>query len=220
MSSKQTTYGTLDVAVWTSPEFRALSDDSRLLFVYLKTCKHQNILGCYHAPDAYILSDLNWQDLNRLAGAKAVLSSALFAEFCERTDFIYLNKHLNKFPISDINRLKGAVSKLEETPKICIFKSRVAQKLSRILSEYTENALNNKGLQGDKKQKILEEIGGLEGAIKGLVTPSEVPIKALGSNTTTTATTTATTTKSSPAGYGDLTTTPTREENMVCGEGF
>ena len=196
MKSKVVSYGTIDCAIWTHPAFRNLSDDAKLVFVYLKTCKHQNMIGSFHCPDAYIVSDLGWDDFARLKKAKAELSrpddpDKSFCLFCQDTQYVYLNKHLDKFPVYDINRIKGSVNIMVEMPRVCRFTARLADRMISIILDYEVSLLNKEGMDSDKRQKVMEEIKGLQGACEGLTTPSEQPPKTLGSNTAT-ATATAT----------------------------
>lgn len=46
--------------IWYDEKFSALSDDAKLLFVYLLTSPHSNSVGLYVIRMAYIYADLNW----------------------------------------------------------------------------------------------------------------------------------------------------------------
>lgn len=48
--------------IWRNRAFKALpTDEARLLMLYLTTCEHQNITGCFRLPEGYALDDLGWQ---------------------------------------------------------------------------------------------------------------------------------------------------------------
>jgi|WetSurMetagenome_2_1015567.scaffolds.fasta_scaffold43289_4 hypothetical protein len=53
-------YGQVQVAFWTHPDIQGLSDQAKLLALYLLTCSHSNSLGCYRLPEGYITEDLKW----------------------------------------------------------------------------------------------------------------------------------------------------------------
>jgi hypothetical protein len=46
--------------IWRSKVFTALSDDQKLLYIYLLTNCHQNACGCFVLPTGYGTSDLGW----------------------------------------------------------------------------------------------------------------------------------------------------------------
>ena len=39
---------------------RRVSDDARLLALYLLTGQHTNMIGCFRLPDGYVSEDLAW----------------------------------------------------------------------------------------------------------------------------------------------------------------
>ena len=45
---------------WTDDKVQPLSDDARLLFLYLMTSPHSNMAGFYWLPLGYIAEDLRW----------------------------------------------------------------------------------------------------------------------------------------------------------------
>lgn len=52
-------YGKVYTTIWTG-RARELSEDGRLLLLYLLTSPHSNGVGCYRLPVAYIADDLCW----------------------------------------------------------------------------------------------------------------------------------------------------------------
>jgi hypothetical protein len=183
-------YGTIEAEVWTEPSFKGLSDSAKLLFAYLKSNQHQNIIGCFYCPDAYIESDLGWNNAGLLAEAQSQLIKYGFADFCELTDHVYLKKHLEKFPIPDLNRLKGAVSKLSDIPKQCLFVPELAEKLSCLVAGYAERTEASDKCEPTKQKRYLGDASTLLEALEGLARGLEEPCN---STTTTTTTTPATT---------------------------
>src|SRR5436190_800173 len=70
-------YGKVYTAFWISEDARSLSEDGRMLALYLLTCQHSNMLGCFRLTNAYAADDLQW-DIERVSkGFQELLSKAL-----------------------------------------------------------------------------------------------------------------------------------------------
>jgi hypothetical protein len=50
-------YGRVHSAFWSSADMRSLSDDDRLLALYLMSCPHATIAGVFRLPDGYGKTD-------------------------------------------------------------------------------------------------------------------------------------------------------------------
>lgn len=57
-------YGSIQISFWENSEIQSLSDQSKLLAIYLLTGPHSNMLGCFRLPDGYIAEDLQWDNQN------------------------------------------------------------------------------------------------------------------------------------------------------------
>jgi uncharacterized phage protein (TIGR02220 family) len=57
-------YGSVQIAFWENSDIQNLSDQSKLLAIYLLTGPHSNMLGCFRLPDGYITEDLKWEIQN------------------------------------------------------------------------------------------------------------------------------------------------------------
>ena len=53
-------YGSIHTCFWSSKATQELSDQAKLLAIYLLACPHSNMLGAFRLPDAYISEDLHW----------------------------------------------------------------------------------------------------------------------------------------------------------------
>ena len=53
-------YGKVHTSFWTSDSIRELSEDARMLALYLLTCPHATIAGVFRLPDGYACEDLQW----------------------------------------------------------------------------------------------------------------------------------------------------------------
>jgi hypothetical protein len=78
---------------WTSPEIRALPPLSKLLALYLITCKHGESAGAFHLPIAYICADLGMT----VAQVRECLSDGYrmgFATYDDATEYVVVLKAL------------------------------------------------------------------------------------------------------------------------------
>lgn len=53
-------YGRVSSNFWEAAHDRGLSDQAKLLAVYLLTGPHTTLLGCFRLPDGYVADDLGW----------------------------------------------------------------------------------------------------------------------------------------------------------------
>ena len=53
-------YSKIDSLFWRDQKNRKLSDDGKLLFLYLLTCPHRSSIGLYYLPEQYVASDIKW----------------------------------------------------------------------------------------------------------------------------------------------------------------
>ena len=108
-------FGTVDTAVWKHYVFKSLSDDAKLLFLYLKTCGHGNMIGCFHLPIMYICADLKWTD-KKVKQTLTKLSDNGFVSVDLDVEFILLPKHLEKHPLQNDNQVTGARNLILDIP--------------------------------------------------------------------------------------------------------
>jgi len=55
-------YGKVYTRFWLKQNVLSWSDSAKLLGLYLLTCPHCNLLGCFRLPIGYVASDLNWDE--------------------------------------------------------------------------------------------------------------------------------------------------------------
>jgi hypothetical protein len=109
-------YGKVHTAIWASPTFKALSDDGRMLAIYLLTCSHQTIAGVFRLPDGYAAEDLDWAP-ERVRKGFAELFRNGFATRCERTKWVNVHKFLEWNPPENPNQHKAVAKCLSLLPK-------------------------------------------------------------------------------------------------------
>ena len=113
-------FGAVDCGLWRHREFKKLDDGSKLLFLYLKTCDHQNMIGCFHLPLGYMTVDLKWPE-SKLKQTLSKLFNKGFVSYCFDTEFVLLPKHLRKHPLQNTNQGKGAESLFNQVPSDFIY---------------------------------------------------------------------------------------------------
>lgn len=116
MSKTKIKYGSVDTGVWKHAEFKSLDADSKLMFLYLKTCDHQNMIGCFHLPFLYMQADLSWTE-KRVEETLCKLFQKGFVMVDKPLEMVFLPKHLTKHPLQNPNQAKGAEAIFNEVPK-------------------------------------------------------------------------------------------------------
>src|SRR5690242_2355295 len=98
-------YGRVHSTFWSSQTIASLSDDGKLLALYLLTCSHSTIAGVFRLPDGYIAEDLGWTAERVSEGLTELLAKG-FANRCETTKWVWLVKHLKWNPPENPNQRK------------------------------------------------------------------------------------------------------------------
>jgi hypothetical protein len=111
-------YGKVFSRIWESADFRALSDDGRMLVMYLLTCQHGTISGCFRVPDGYACEDMGW-DAERVSKGFANLAEKGFATRCESTKWVWIVKFLQWNQPENPNQRKAAVKQAQGVPENC-----------------------------------------------------------------------------------------------------
>lgn len=111
-------YGKVHSSFWTSADMRELSEDGRTLAIYLLTCPHGTIAGCFRLPDGYVADDLQWSS-QRVSKGFAELLAKGFANRCENTKWVWICKHLLWNPPENPNQRKAALKIARQIPTQC-----------------------------------------------------------------------------------------------------
>jgi hypothetical protein len=114
-------YGKVYTKFWESDDIRSLSDDGRLLALYLMTCTHGTIAGVFRLPDGYVCEDTKWGP-ERVSAALSELLAKGFANRCETTKWVWVTKHLEWNPPENPNQRKAAVKVALSIPDSCVWK--------------------------------------------------------------------------------------------------
>lgn len=111
-------YGKVHSKFWSSADIRALSDDGRLLALYLMTSPHTTIAGVFRLPDGYVCEDMKWT-AEQVAEAFRELLSKGFANRCETSKWVWIVKHLEWNPPENPNQRKSAAKVARGVPPEC-----------------------------------------------------------------------------------------------------
>jgi len=114
-------YGKVHSSFWSSQTIRGMSDDGRMLALYLMTSPHTTIAGVFRLPDGYACEDLGWS-CGRLSKGFAELFAKGFANRCETTKWVWIVKHLDWNPPENPNQRKAAAKVAKSVPVECAWK--------------------------------------------------------------------------------------------------
>lgn len=95
-------YGKVYSTFWQSEDMRGLSEDGRTMALYLMTCPHGNMLGCFRLTDAYAADDLQWKS-ERVRKGFAELFGIGFAYRCDKTNWVFIRQYLKWNPFENPN---------------------------------------------------------------------------------------------------------------------
>lgn len=129
-------YSKVYARIWSDEKFKAFSIDARYLLLYLLTCKHRNVLGCYQLPFAYAIEDTELTK-KRFQRAWDELCASGIIMYDDRSQMILLKNFLKYNPLENPNQVKGALTKITCLPKSNLF---------QIIYDYlkSQNGHNNK----------------------------------------------------------------------------
>lgn len=88
-------------ALWGSPQFHSLSDEAKVVFLYLLTNAHVKSPGCYVLPDGYAATDLQC-DVEVYRAMRAEVQKAGLIDFDPEKSVILIEKWLkHNAPMND-----------------------------------------------------------------------------------------------------------------------
>lgn len=117
-------YSKVFVKIWHSKDFRTLSGEAKMLFLYLLTSPHRNMGGFYYLPFTYLCFDVGL-DENRVAKAFEELEDRGMAVYDKDAQVVLIKKWFCYNPIENENQAKGLNKQLAEIPKSKLFESFV-----------------------------------------------------------------------------------------------
>lgn len=108
-------YGKVYTRFWLKQNVLSWSDSAKLLSLYLLTCPHCNLLGCFRLPGGYVASDLGWSE-EQVQVVMSELAADGFIVRCENSGWTLITSFLRNNPIENPNQGKAAVRLLRDVP--------------------------------------------------------------------------------------------------------
>lgn len=102
------------------PKFSSLSDQAKLLFMYLYVNPHSNLAGAFYLPEGYIRNDID-RSVAQLEKPIAELEGKGLVRYCKRTSWVWLNRHLDYEPIRGEKQIAGFAKLARYIPETCSF---------------------------------------------------------------------------------------------------
>lgn len=109
-------YGSVHTCFWSNPDIQALSDQAKLLALYLLTGPHTNMLGCFRLPTGYVAEDLNWNS-ETVSKRFAELFQKSFITRDETSGWILIPRFLEWNPIENPNQAKSLRKLFDQVPE-------------------------------------------------------------------------------------------------------
>ncbi len=115
-------YGRVYSSFWTSDDTRKLSDDAKMLALYLLSGPHGTIAGVCRLPDGYVHEDLGWS-IKRVREGFGELFRKGFANRCTNTEWVWICRFLAWNTPENPNQWKAARKIASSVPSKCIWKA-------------------------------------------------------------------------------------------------
>ena len=120
------TYGKIESAFWQNPKVRKLSDDAKLLLVYIYSTPHGNSIGCFVLPDGYMMADMGWAQ-ERVAERVAELVKSAFIERDPESNLIRIVGWFEHNTLENPNVMRAAIRTFKCLPESSIFLSLLSE---------------------------------------------------------------------------------------------
>lgn len=127
-------YGRVHSAFWASKDIEGLSDDARLLALYLLTCTHGTIAGAFRMPDGYASEDLKWTPERVNKGFDELFGKG-FANRCETTKWVWVCHFLHWNPAENPNQWKAVWKVAAQVPVQCVWRADFIALLSKLTGQ-------------------------------------------------------------------------------------
>lgn len=103
-------YAKISCSIWNSQKWRRLKgcDDAKLLYFYLHTCPHVNMVGCFILPVGYAVTDLGWPE-GRYRQALDSLCTASLIGWEEAENLVRIVDFIKHDPFTNPSHAAGAV---------------------------------------------------------------------------------------------------------------
>ena len=169
---------------WTDRKVEDLPDEAKLLFLYLITCPHRNIIGFYRLPKKYIAADLGWS-VERVSKVLGTLCEAGLIGYDEAVSVVLVRKFLRHNVIENPNMQKAAVKKINELEDNCLFDDfltfiqtleKPLQRVEETVKKRLHKGLRNTEPEPEPEPEPEEEIESMHGAEAAPCQPTATPV--------------------------------------------
>jgi len=109
-------YSKIDEAFWRDDKIPSLTDDAKLLFLYMLTNPHRNLLGLYLLPVPYGSYDLGWTE-KRVESGMLELGKMEIVMRDKKWSIIYVPNYLKYNPLENRNQCIAGVRALNVIPR-------------------------------------------------------------------------------------------------------
>ncbi|MCQ4952134.1 hypothetical protein [Holdemania filiformis] len=108
-------YSKIDSLFWRDQKNRKLSDDGKLLFLYLLTCPHRSSIGLYYLPEQYVASDIKWTLERVRKGFNELLQNGC-VKYDRDNEIVFIKNFLRYNSFENSNQIRGAIKFLGTLP--------------------------------------------------------------------------------------------------------
>lgn len=141
--------------IWQSLKIKEVSQLGKLVFIYLFSCPHRNIIGMYRLPLEYIATDIGEPLPKVKATVSELLEKGLIA-YDFSTEIVLVKGFLEHNPLANSNTIKCAVTKFNELQKSPIFNDFLTV-LLRLPNRYETLIQTVRVLVSNKEEEKEEE---------------------------------------------------------------
>jgi uncharacterized phage protein (TIGR02220 family) len=167
-------YGSVHTCFWISHDIQALSDQAKLLALYLLTGPHTNMLGCFRVPVGYVAEDLQWGSETVLKRLGELFEKG-FITHDKASGWLLIHNFLKWNPIENPNQGKSIKKLFEQIPQTSLVFPLVINLLHRnnkyldkefqnrleTLSQPFRNQEQNQEQDKNQEQKLKEMPSGI-----------------------------------------------------------
>lgn len=121
-------YGSVHTKFWTHPDIQKISDQAKLLAMYLLSSSHTNMLACFRVPVGYIAEDLKW-NFETVTKALNELSNINYLTYDAERSWVYIHNFLKYNPIENPNQGRSIAKLFHEIRKDVNFISHLINNL-------------------------------------------------------------------------------------------
>lgn len=137
-------YGKIETKFWAWAKRKKLSNDAKVMALYLLSGPHSTSVGIYYLPDGYIVADLE-MGIETVTQTLSELFEVGFAKRCVETDFIFIEDYIFHNPPENKNVGKSMIKIILQIPDDFTFFNDLKEKLEPFTERFTDGFINGLG---------------------------------------------------------------------------